>query len=97
VLRAGPRLSQRGALEPDDVGRVDEAIADGVGMGRFADEIVPAFHGNLARDDGRGALRTIFEDLEEIAARAGSRIECLFLDEGFGPLDPVSLDTALEV
>jgi exonuclease SbcC len=34
--------------------------------------------------------------LVEIAARAGSRIECLFLDEGFGALDPASLDTALD-
>jgi exonuclease SbcC len=34
--------------------------------------------------------------LVEIAARAGSRIECLFLDEGFGALDPASLDIALD-
>lgn len=34
--------------------------------------------------------------LVEIAARAGSQIECLFLDEGFGALDPASLDTALD-
>jgi exonuclease SbcC len=34
--------------------------------------------------------------LVEIAARAGSRIECLFLDEGFGALDAASLDIALD-
>jgi exonuclease SbcC len=34
--------------------------------------------------------------LVEIAARAGSRIECLFLDEGFAALDPASLDIALD-
>ena len=28
-------------------------------------------------------------------ARAGSRIECLLLDEGFAELDPARLDTAL--
>jgi exonuclease SbcC len=34
--------------------------------------------------------------LVEIAARAGSRIECLFLDEGFASLVPASLDIALD-
>jgi exonuclease SbcC len=34
--------------------------------------------------------------LVEIAARGGSRIECLFLDEGFAALDTRSLDIALD-
>lgn len=34
--------------------------------------------------------------LVEIAARGGSRIECLFLDEGFAALDNRSLDVALD-
>jgi exonuclease SbcC len=34
--------------------------------------------------------------LVEIAARGGSRIECLFLDEGFAALDNRSLDIALD-
>ncbi len=34
--------------------------------------------------------------LVEIAARGGSKIECLFLDEGFGALDGRSLDVALD-
>lgn len=34
--------------------------------------------------------------LVEIAARGGSRIECLFLDEGFGALDARSLETAVD-
>jgi len=34
--------------------------------------------------------------LVEVAARGGSRIECLFLDEGFAALDSRSLDVALD-
>jgi hypothetical protein len=47
---------------------VDEAIADGVGMGGLADQVVPARDRDLAGDDGRAALGAIIEDLEQIAA-----------------------------
>src|SRR5712692_9499823 len=42
-LGAGARLPQRRPLERDDVGGVDEAIADGVGMGGLPNQVVPAF------------------------------------------------------
>ncbi len=34
--------------------------------------------------------------LAELITRAGGRLQCFFLDEGFGSLDPESLDSALE-
>jgi hypothetical protein len=37
-------------MERDDIGRVDEAIADSVGMGRPPDQVVPAFDEDLARE-----------------------------------------------
>jgi hypothetical protein len=49
------------------VGVVDEAIEDGVGDGRAADDFAPLLDRNLASDDRRSALVTVFEDFEEIA------------------------------
>ena len=74
----------------------------------FAEDVAATFS---VLDTGTGAVRdprllsggeqfqaslALALGLVEIAARAGSRIECLFLDEGFGALDPASLDTALD-
>jgi DNA repair protein SbcC/Rad50 len=74
----------------------------------FADDVGSAFS---VLDTGTGSIRdprllsggeqfqaslALALGLVEIAARAGSRIECLFLDEGFGALDPASLDIALD-
>ena len=58
------------------MGVVDEAVEDGVGVGRVADDLVPFVDGNLAGQDGRAAAVAFFEDLVEIAAGAGiERIE----------------------
>jgi hypothetical protein len=46
--------AHRGALEGEDVGVVDEAVADGVGEGGLAEELVPALGGDLRVDDGGG-------------------------------------------
>ena len=74
----------------------------------FAEDVAATFS---VLDTGTGAVRdprllsggeqfqaslALALGLVEIAARAGSRIECLFLDEGFGALDPASLDIALD-
>jgi exonuclease SbcC len=74
----------------------------------FAEDIAATFS---VLDTGTGAVRdprllsggeqfqaslALALGLVEIAARAGSRIECLFLDEGFGALDGASLDIALD-
>src|SRR5580704_5286691 len=46
---------------------MDEAIEDGVGERRAADDLMPLLDRKLAGDDGRSALVTILEDFEEIA------------------------------
>ncbi|KKN82455.1 hypothetical protein LCGC14_0308770 [marine sediment metagenome] len=50
------------------MGVVDEAIEDGVGIGRIADDLVPSLDGDLAGDDGRLSAVSFFEDLQEIVA-----------------------------
>ena len=53
------------------MGVVDEAVEDGVGVGRIADDLVPFVDRDLAGEDGRAAAVAFFEDLVEIAAGAG--------------------------
>lgn len=45
---------------------MDEAIEDGVGDGRIADDFVPAVEGQLAGDDDRAGFVSVFDDLELI-------------------------------
>jgi hypothetical protein len=52
----------------DAVGVVDEAVENGVGQGRIADNFVPLVGGDLAGDDGGTAPVTVFEYLEQIDA-----------------------------
>jgi hypothetical protein len=47
----GARAPQAVAGEIDAVGVVHDAIEDGVGVGRIADQIVPFVDGDLAGDD----------------------------------------------
>ena len=49
------------------MGVVNEAIEDGVGAGRVADDVTPLLDRNLAGDDRRSALMAVFQDFEEIA------------------------------
>jgi hypothetical protein len=53
------------------MGVVDEAVEDGVGIGRVADHLVPFVDGDLAGEDGRAMAVAFFEDLIEVAAGAG--------------------------
>lgn len=46
---------------------MDEAIADRVRDGRIGQHLVPSFRRHLGRDDGRGVVVAILQDLEEIA------------------------------
>jgi hypothetical protein len=58
------------------MGIVDEAIEDGVGIGRVADHLVPFVDRDLAGEDGRASSVAVFEDLVEIAAcTAVERVE----------------------
>ena len=45
---------------------VDEAVENGVGERRIADDLVPLLDRNLTGDDSRDTLVTIFQDFEEI-------------------------------
>src|SRR5574338_1416506 len=63
------------AGEIDAMGIVDEAVEDGVGVGRVADDVVPFVDGQLAGEDGRAPAVAFFQDLEKIMARL--RIEGL--------------------
>jgi hypothetical protein len=47
---------------------VDEAVEDGVGISRVADDIVPLVDGDLAGEDGGTAAGAFFEDFVEVAA-----------------------------
>ena len=55
---------------------MDEAVEDGVGIGRVADHRVPVLDGKLTGDDGGSAAVAIFEDLEQVVASLGvERVE----------------------
>jgi hypothetical protein len=45
---------------------VDEAVENGVGIGRIADHGVPALDRELAGDDGGSSSVTFLEDLEQV-------------------------------
>jgi hypothetical protein len=45
------------------MGVVDEAVEDGVGVGRVADDLVPFVDRDLAGEDGRATAVAFFEDL----------------------------------
>ena len=49
------------------MGVVNEAVEDGVGEGRIADDLAPLLDRNLAGDDRRSALMAVLQDFEEIA------------------------------
>src|SRR5947209_15733147 len=53
------------------MGVVDEAVEDGVGVGRVANDLMPFIDGDLAGEEGRAAAVAFFEDLIEVAAGAG--------------------------
>jgi len=61
-------FAQRRPLQLDAVGAVDQAVADGVGEGGVADDLVPGLDGELAGDEGRSALVAVLDDLQEVAA-----------------------------
>ena len=69
LLSSGP--AQAFAGEIDAVGVVNEAVEDGVGICRVADEGVPFVDGDLTGEDGRAAPIALLEDLVEIMTSAG--------------------------
>ena len=69
----GVALAQTRPLQLDAVGVVDDAIEDGVGERRVADEFVPAVHGNLAGDQQRALLVAVLDDLQQVAPLLGGQ------------------------
>src|SRR5271156_1739870 len=64
------------------MGVVDEAIEDGVGIGRVADHLVPFVDRDLGGEDGRASSVAVFEDLVEIAAcTAVERVEAPIVED----------------
>jgi len=63
--------AQTVAGEIDAIGVVDQAVEDGISIGRIADEGVPLIDRDLAGQDGRAAAIAFFEDLVEVVAGAG--------------------------
>ena len=53
---------------------VDDAVEDGVGIGRVADDLVPFVDRNLAGQDDRAAAIALFEDLVEVARAPASSV-----------------------
>jgi hypothetical protein len=56
--------------EIDAMGVVDDAVEDGVGVGRVTDDLVPFVDRDLAGEDGRATAVAFFEDFVEVAAGA---------------------------
>ena len=78
----GRVAAQAVAGEIDAVGVVDEAIEDGVGVGRIADQLVPFVDRDLAGDDGRAAAVAFFEDFEQVVAGGGvERLEAPVVED----------------
>ena len=52
LVMLGGDLSEAFAFEGEPVSVVDEAIEDGIGQGRVADDLVPVFYGKLTGHQG---------------------------------------------
>ena len=55
------------------MGVVDDAVEDGVGQRRIADDLVPAVDRQLAGDDQRAGVVAILDDLQQIALLFGEQ------------------------
>src|SRR5512146_222558 len=65
--------AQAVAAELQAVGVVDDAIEDGVGEGRLADQVVPAVDRDLAGDQRGAAAVAVLDDFQHIMALLGSQ------------------------
>ena len=50
---------------------MNDAIEDGIGERRLADDLVPALDRQLAGDDDRASVAAVLDDLQEVAALPG--------------------------
>src|SRR3954463_11500064 len=71
LLTLGGYFSEALALEREPVSVVHQAIENGIGKGRIADDLVPMFDRKLAGHHGRAAAVPILHDFQEVAALLG--------------------------
>src|SRR6266540_509988 len=69
LFAAGPAHAFAG--EFDSVGVMDQAIEDGVGIGRIADDLMPTVYGKLRSDERGAAAVSLLEDFEQIVTSGG--------------------------
>ena len=50
---------------------VYESVEDGIGEGVIADEVIPLVDGQLAGDEGGGALVAVIHEVHEVMALCG--------------------------
>jgi hypothetical protein len=87
-------LAQAVAAELQAMRVVDDAVEDGVGEGRFADQVVPAVDRDLAGDQRGTAAVAVFDDLQQVVALLGAeRLEAPIPGSSPGTEDQ-QLDTA---
>ncbi len=61
---------------------MDEAVEDGVGIGRIADHGVPILDGQLAGDDGRAAAVAFLKDFQQVVPGLGvERLEAPIVED----------------
>ena len=65
-------LAQTVAGELQAMGVVDDAIENGVGKGRFADQVMPAVDRDLAGDQRGTAAVAVLDDLQHVVALLGA-------------------------
>ena len=68
---AGP--AHRLAVEFEAIGVVNQAVENGIGKGRFADDIVPGGDGQLAGDQDRALAVAVLDDFHQVAALTGGQ------------------------
>jgi hypothetical protein len=67
-LFVGFELAHGRPVQFQPIGVVDDAIEDGVGESRVADDIVPLVEGELAGNERRAAAIAVLDDLPDRAA-----------------------------
>src|SRR5215471_10469802 len=75
-------LAQTVTSELQSVSIVDDAVEDGVGQGRLANQVVPAVDWDLASDQRGAAAVTVFKDFQQIVTLLGpERLETPIIED----------------
>jgi hypothetical protein len=97
----GALLGQAVAAQLQTMGVVDDAVEDGVGQGRLADQVVPFVDRDLAGDQRGAAAVAVFDDFEQVVALLGpERLKAPIIEDQatslavFGPIAAASCGCA---